>query len=293
MGRQSGEQRASDDQGPTPEGRGSGLVAAQPQVAVPSLIGMVHLPPLPGSPGFGGDLDAGIDRAIADAIRLRDAGFKALLIENFGDAPFFADRVPPITIAAMTRAVEAIIRSTQLLVGVNVLRNDAIASVAIAAATGAGLIRVNVLTGVMYTDQGPIVGQAAAVARDRSLLCPDVAILADIFVKHASPPPGLSIEQAAQDTWDRGGADALVVSGPGTGSPPDLDEVLRLRKAVPEATIVVGSGVTVENLAAVASIADGAIVGTSVKIDGQVNNPVDPDRAKDTVRAAIGAGWIV
>jgi uncharacterized protein len=259
---------------------------------LPSLFGMVHLPPLPGSPRFDVELDAVIAFAMRDAIILKDAGFPALIIENFGDAPFYPDHVPPITVAAMTRAVSTIIAATALPVGVNVLRNDAGAALAIAAATGAAMIRVNVLTGVMNTDQGPIVGRAADVSRERRSLCPGVAILADVFVKHATPPPGLTIEQAGLDTWERGGADALIVSGTGTGAAPDLEEAARLRKAVPDATILVGSGASSANLGALAELANGAIVGSSLKVDGRVSGQVDPDRARDLIRAAAAVGWL-
>ena len=253
---------------------------------------MVHLPPLPGSPRFDGELDTVIAFALRDAIILKEAGFPALMIENFGDAPFYPDHVPPVTVAAMTRAVSAIIAATALPVGVNVLRNDARAALAIAAATGAAMIRVNVLTGVMNTDQGPIVGRAAEVSRERRSLCPRVAILADVFVKHATPPPGLTIEQAGLDTWERGGADALIVSGTGTGAAPDVEEAARLRKAVPDAMILVGSGASAANLGALAEVADGAIVGSSLKVDGRVSGQIDPDRARELIRAAAAEGWI-
>jgi len=253
---------------------------------------MVHLPPLPGSPRFDGELDTVIAFALRDAIILKEAGFPALMIENFGDAPFYPDHVPPVTVAAMTRAVSAIIAATALPVGVNVLRNDARAALAIAAATGAAMIRVNVLTGVMNTDQGPIVGRAAEVSRERRSLCPRVAILADVFVKHATPPPGLTIEQAGLDTWERGGADALIASGTGTGAAPDVEEAARLRKAVPDAMILVGSGASAANLGALAEVADGAIVGSSLKVDGRVSGQIDPDRARELIRAAAAEGWI-
>ena len=253
---------------------------------------MVHLRPLPGSPRFGHDLAQVIEFARRDAIILKDAGFPALMVENFGDAPFYPDRVPPITVAAMTRAVAAVAEVTRLPIGVNVLRNDARSALAIAAATGAAMIRVNVLTGLMNTDQGPIIGRAAEVVRERHLLCPDVAILADVLVKHASPPFGITVEQAGLDTWERGGADALIVSGTGTGVIPDLDEATRLRKAVPEARILIGSGSSAAGLGAFAGIADGAIVGSSIKVDGNVFNQVDPGRARELVRAADRLGWL-
>ena len=258
----------------------------------PSLIGMVHLPPLPGSPRFESDLDSAIAFSLRDAHILKEAGFPALMIENFGDAPFFPGQVAPITVAAMTRAVATIAEATGLPIGVNVLRNDALAALAIAAATGATMIRVNVLTGLMNTDQGPIVGKAAEVARQRQTLCPEVAILADVFVKHATPPFGFTIEQAGLDTWERGGADALIVSGTGTGAAPDLEEAARLRKAVPDATILVGSGTSAATLGALAEVADGAIVGTSLKASGRISDQVDPDRARELVRAAALVGWV-
>lgn len=261
-------------------------------MSFPSLIGMVHLPPLPGSPRFEGDLDSVIAFSVRDAHVLKQAGFPALMIENFGDAPFFPDQVAPITVAAMTRAVATIADATGLPIGVNVLRNDALAALAIAAATGAAMIRVNVLTGLMNTDQGPIVGKAAEVARQRQTYCPEVAILADVFVKHATPPFGLTIEQAALDTWERGGADALIVSGTGTGAAPDLEEAARLRKAVPDARIFVGSGASAATLGALAEVADGAIVGSSLKANGRIFDQVDPDRARELVRAAALVGWV-
>ena len=126
----------------------------------PRLVGMVHLGPLPGAPRYRGDLDAVITAAVADARTLIDAGFDGLMVENFGDAPFFADDAPKETIAAMTRVVGAV-TALGAPTGVNVLRNDALGALAVAAASGAAFIRVNVLSGVMYTDQGVITGKGA------------------------------------------------------------------------------------------------------------------------------------
>jgi len=250
------------------------------------LIGMIHLGALPGAPRFGGDLEAVLAAACADARALEAAGFDALLVENYGDAPFFADDVPQATVAALARAVAEVRRTVQLPVGVNVLRNDALAALAIAAATGAAFIRVNVLAGTMYTDQGPISGRAAAVARLRAGLCPSLSILADVFVKHALPPPGLTLEQAAADTWIRGGADGLIVTGTSTGRETSLDDLRRVREAVPNAPLYAGSGVTAESVRAVLGMADGLIAGTALKRDGRVSNPVDPARARAFVAAA-------
>lgn len=254
---------------------------------------MIHLEALPGSSAYRGSLDSVLGRALEDASILVEAGFPALMVENFGDAPFYPDAVPPETVASLTRAVDALMFETGLPVGVNVLRNDALSAVAIAAATGAAMIRVNVLTGLMYTDQGPIVGRAAEVLRLRRNLGSATEIWADVLVKHATPPPGLDIRQAALDTVERGGCDALIVSGSGTGSAPDLDRLKAVREAVgDQVRLVVGSGADASNLADLAAVADTVIVGSATKRDGEAVNPVDPDRARRVVEAAASAGLV-
>jgi len=249
------------------------------------LIGMVHLGPLPGS-ARSVPLDETIDRAVSDAVDLVDAGFDALMIENFGDAPFFADDVPKITIAAMTRAITAIAAEIEVPFGVNVLRNDGLGALAVAAATGAHFIRINVLSGSMSTDQGPIIGRAAEVARFKAALAPDVVILADVMVKHAAPPPGLTLEQAAADLWERAGADGIIVSGTGTGQALDRSDLDTVHATVPAAPLYAGSGVTENTVTDILTVCAGAIVGTATKIDGVTTNRVDPVRARAIVEAA-------
>jgi len=250
------------------------------------LVGMVHLGPLPGSPRFSGGLDGVLERAVTDALALAEAGFDAVMVENFGDAPFFADDVPKVTVAAVTRAVAVVRDAVQVPVGVNVLRNDALAALAVAAATGAAMIRVNVLAGTMATDQGTITGRSAEVGRMRAALAPGVAVLADVFVKHAVPPPGLTLADAARDTFERGGADALVVTGRGTGSAAAAADLAAVRAAVPTAPLYVGSGVTPATVRDLLDAADGVIVGTAIKAGGVTTAPVDPGRAAALVAAA-------
>lgn len=260
---------------------------------IPHVVGMVHLLPLPGSPGFNGSMDEVIQTAVADASDLTEAGFPALMIENFGDVPFFADGIPSETISAMTVSVTGVSDATGLPFGVNVLRNDALSALGIAAATGAAFIRVNVLTGIMYTDQGPIVGQAAEVLRKRSRLAPDVEIWADVMVKHAAAPAGIDASRAAADTVDRGRADAVIVSGSGTGAEPDMSEASVVRAAVPtETRVVIGSGANVDNLPRFTGTADSVIVGSSTKVDGDARNRVDPRRASRFIEVARKEGLL-
>ena len=251
----------------------------------PRLIGMVHLGPLPGSPSPW-QLDSVIERAVADAATIQEAGFDALLVENYGDTPFFGTLVPPITVAAMTRAVSAVRDVARVPVGVNVLRNDSLAALGIAAATGSAFIRVNVLAGVMLTDQGIIEGRAAELARERARLEPSVEIYADVLVKHAMPAPGVSQEQAAEDTWTRAGADALILTGSGTGRSVDLAEVRTVHELLPDAPLIVGSGVSPETVAEILSVANGVIVGTAIKEEGVTSAPVSRQRAEALVTAA-------
>lgn len=253
---------------------------------------MVHLLPLPGSPRYSGVMEEVVSTAATDAAILLDAGFPALMVENFGDAPFYADRVPSETVAALTVAVDRL-SHLGVPVGVNVLRNDAIAALGIAAATGASFIRVNVLTGTMYTDQGPIIGRAAEVQRARARLAPDVEVWADVMVKHAVAPAGLEPAQAALDTVERGMADAVVVSGPGTGAKVDLEQAGAIARAVPdEIRVVIGSGASVENLERLLSVADSVIVGSAIKADGRAENRPDPLRAKAFVERAAERGLL-
>lgn len=244
------------------------------------VFGMVHLLPLPGAPLFGGSMDEVIEAAVADAAALGDGGCDGLVVENFGDKPFFATRVPPETVAAMTRVIAEIARTFTGAIGVNVLRNDPHAALAVAAATNAAFVRVNVHTGAMVTDQGIIEGAAADTLRLRASLAPAVAIFADHLVKHAAPLAAADPVQMAKDLRLRGLADAVIVTGAETGAAADPARLALLRNAI-DAPLLVGSGLNAANARSFA-IADGAIVGTSVK--GQTG-AVDPKRVAAVVRA--------
>ena len=255
------------------------------------LIGMVHLSPLPGSPRWTPDrsVDATLANAAADARALEAGGADAIMVENFFDAPFAKDAVPPHTVAAMTRAVEAVRAAVTIPVGVNVLRNDARAALAIAHVCGAQFVRINVYVGAAVTDQGIIEGAARTAVLYRRELGADVALFADVFVKHAAQlgDGSVTLEDAAKDAVYRGLADALIVSGAATGSATRADDVRRVKAAVPGTPVLVGSGMSAETAPALLAHADGAIVGTSLKQDGQVAQPVDPERVR-ALRQAMG-----
>jgi membrane complex biogenesis BtpA family protein len=245
---------------------------------------MLHAPPLPGAPRWQPPFDRVIEHVLADASALHLAGVDALLLENFGDVPFFGERVPPETVAAMAVLAREVRAALPLPLGINVLRNDAPASLAVAAAAGASFIRVNVHAGTMLTDQGQLTGRAAETLRLRASLGLPIAILADVLVKHAVAPPGLTAAHAARDTWYRGLADALVVTGAATGEVTDVARIREVRSAVPSAPVLVGSGVNADSAAALLAEADGAIVGSAFEHGGRAGAGVDAERASRLMR---------
>ena len=245
-----------------------------------TFIGVVHLLPLPGSPQWGGDMRAVIDRAEDEANILEQGGVDGIIVENFGDVPFRTGRLDPETIAGMTVAVDRVQGVVSVPVGINMLRNDARSALGIAAVTGAKFIRVNVHYGVMAAEEGLIEGEAYQTMRHRKYLGLDVKILADVLVKHAVPLGSVDLGLIARETAQRGLADGLIVSGAATGLETASSDVSVVRQAVPDGLILVGSGVTEKNIWSVIEHSDGAIIGTSLKEDGIVTNRVDPDRVR-------------
>jgi membrane complex biogenesis BtpA family protein len=253
------------------------------------LAGMLHLPALPGSPLGRSSLDAIEDRVLADARVLAEAGFDAAILENYGDVPFFKDRVDPVTVASMSRLAVAVrAEASALRLGINVLRNDAASALAVAFAAGADFIRVNVHVGTTATDQGVIEGRAADTLRLRAALGTDVEIWSDVHVKHGRSLAHPSIEGEAEDAVLRGLADALIVSGRATGEPASLDEIRRVKALDLGVPLYVGSGVTSENAREILASSDGVIVGTSLKEGGRTANPIDRDRATRFVEKVRG-----
>jgi len=250
------------------------------------LIGMVHLPALPGSARSRLSIKEITKQAVSEARQLCDAGFDALIVENFGDAPFHGTNAPGATIAALAIVAHAIRDAIDRPLGINLLRNDACGALALAAVTGAEFVRVNVLSGVYATDQGMIEGDAARVLGERARLCPHVQIAADVHVKHARPLHQLDIAACAEETAYRAGADALIVSGSATGKSADLDEIGKVKAAIAGRPVWVGSGVTSENAGKMLQAADAVIVGTALKQGGQTTNPIDGQRLSAFMVAA-------
>jgi membrane complex biogenesis BtpA family protein len=256
-----------------------------------AVVGMVHLAALPGAPGFDGDRAAIRDAALRDTRRLESGGVDAVMVENFGDAPFYADDVPKHVVASMTALVGDVRRETDLPVGVNVLRNDADAAVSVAAAASADFVRVNVHAGARLTDQGVVEGRAAETVRLRERLgAGDIAILADVDVKHSAALAERPLSEAVAELVERGHADGVVASGAGTGHETDRDHLRAVVDARDDlgvdAPVFVGSGVTRETVSETLDLADGAVVGTALKDGGETTAPVDEARVRELVAEA-------
>jgi len=257
-----------------------------PPVPTP-VIGMVHLPALPGAPDYGGDRAAIRERALSDARRLESGGVDAVLVENFGDAPFYPADVPDHVVAEITSVVYDVVDAVSVPVGVNVLRNDGEAALSVAAAAGAAFVRVNVLAGAAATDQGVIEGAAHDLLRLRERIDAQVAVCADVDVKHATPLDDRPIGDRAADLLARGGADAVIVSGAATGAETPAADLRDVREAVgDDPAVLVGSGATAETLPDLLDVADGAIVGTALKQGAETTAPVDGERVERVVTAA-------
>jgi len=244
------------------------------------VVGMLHVPALPGSPQNALGLNKIVDWVLRDAQALAAGGIHGLMVENFGDVPFYPRRVPAHTVAFMTAVCLEVIRSLDLPLGVNVLRNDAESALAVAAASRAKFIRVNIFTGARLTDQGLIQGTAHKVLRYRRLLGCDLKIFADVQVKHSAPLAIRDLGGEVEEILSRGCADAVIVTGSATGRTAALEDLRAAKRAAAGAPVIAGSGVDATNVAAVLRVADALIVGTALKRDAVTMNPVDSQRVR-------------
>lgn len=248
------------------------------------ILGVVHLKSLPGSSSNKLNLDEITKLAQSDIDNLTKAGVSGVIIENFGDVPFVKNDVSKRTVASFTSVIQNLDIDSKFKIGINVLRNDGIAALSIAEATNADFVRINVLNNVMmFTDQGIIEGEANQIAEFNQSLNKKIEIFADVFVKHAVPPEGSKIENHAEELINRAGADVVIVTGDGTGHEIDIDDLNKVRNIVPSGKLAIGSGVDETNIDKYKDIADILIIGTSFKLDNNVENPVDFEKTKKII----------
>jgi membrane complex biogenesis BtpA family protein len=251
------------------------------------LVGMVHLLPLPGSPGFANNLEEVVERAILDAQRLQEAGFDGVTIENFGDVPYPVGPGPLERSVALTVVLSELRRVLSVPIGLNVQFNDYVAELTIARVGRADFIRVEAFVDNVMTPGGPAYACAPGLARLRATLPgPPVHIFADLHVKETMPLAPTSLVVSARNA-ELAGAQALIVTGSATGAATPLESVAEARRGS-SLPILVGSGLTAGNALSTLAVADGAIVGTATKSGGFAANPVALELAREIVQAARG-----
>ena len=247
------------------------------------LIGVLHLLPLPGAPLYEGAIQKVYDQALAELEVFKRHQLDSVIVENFRDMPYFPGRVPVETVAAMAAISREVVRAADMPVGINVLRSDGEAAIAVATASGAHYVRINVHMGAVVADQGIVQGSSQFSVRLRSALKSRALIFADVDVKHAAPIARRSLDVETRDLTERGLADAVIVSGDRTGvetSVTDVD-IVRRSTALP---LLVGSGATPENIEQMLPKVNGLIVGSYFKKDGAGHNLVDESRVQRFVR---------
>lgn len=248
------------------------------------LVGMVHLLPLPGSPSWGGSMQAVLDHARADADALLEGGCDAIIVENMGDLPYLRGHVGPETVAAMTLATERVV-AMGAPTGVQLLAAANLEALGVCVATGASFLRAEAFAYAHVADEGWLDACAGPLLRRRRELGADVAIWADVRKKHAAHAVTADLDMAAQAKGAAFcGADVLIVTGASTGEPTKPQEVWEARTA--DLPVAVGSGVSVRDAGLLARTAHALIVGTALKVDGDWRNPVDAKRVR-AIREAM------
>ena len=251
------------------------------------VIGMVHLWPLPGAPGYTGyGIKSIAENARRDAETLLEGGVNGLIVENMWDLPYYVGaEVQLASVTSQAVVASQIAQMADLPVGVNVIHNGWEAELAIAVAADLDFIRVCILTGARLWDTGDLNAGCAAdlLRRRKELGAEHLKLFADVDKKHSVPFPGLDLETHIEWT-EFYRADALIVSGRMTGAAPPLDKVRRAKELATR-PILMGSGTTAENIGDFLQFADGAIVGSSLKVDGIAENPVDLERVRRYVAA--------
>ena len=250
-----------------------------------ALIGMIHVPALPGTPGGGTSVEAMAETAVAEARLYEKAGFSAIGIENMHDRPYLKGAVGPEIVAAMTAIGREVRRAVALPLGLQVLAGANREALAVALAAGARFVRVEGFVFAHVADEGLIESSAGELLRYRRQIGAEgIAVFADVKKKHSAHALTADVDiaetaRAAEFFL----ADGLVVTGVATGRPADATEVRAVAEAV-DIPVLVGSGITAGNLSAYAA-ADAFIVGSSVKHGGHWSNPIDPEALRAIVRA--------
>lgn len=251
------------------------------------IIAMCHLQALPGDPGYdaAGGMPKVVEMALADLSALQEGGVDAVMFSNEFSLPYLT-RVRPETTAAMARVIGELIRFIKVPFGVNVLW-DPLASIDLAAATGALFIR-EIMTGVYASDFGLWNTNVGETVRHKARLAPHLRMLFNIVPEAASYLGSRSVVDIARSTVFNNRPDALCVSGLTAGLEPDFQILAAVKQATPGTVVFCNTGCRIDNVERQLAASDGAVVGSTFKVDGRFENPVDPARVKafmDKVRS--------
>lgn len=246
------------------------------------VIGMVHCLPLPGTAGFDGDCEKILNQAVEDAITLEKAGVDAIIVENMGDTPFSALLDTP-QIAALSAATALVKKAVKIPVGVDAAFNDCVTSLSIAKINNCDFIRVPVFVDTVEFYDGIIKPCARLCMLTRKNLdAENIMVLADVQVKHTNMVlPQVTIEASAKAARDCG-ADGIIVTGSAIGVETPIDMIKKVKKVV-NIPVIAGSGVNAQNIDEQLSIADGAVIGSSLKKDGVITNPISYELVREVL----------
>jgi hypothetical protein len=252
-----------------------------------ALVGAVHVPALPGTPRSALSVARVVEQAASDARAYADAGLQAVIVENMHDRPYLRGGVGPEIVAAMALAVDAVRRAVAVPVGLQILAGADREAIAVAHAAGASFVRVESFVYAHVGDEGLHQSNAAELLRYRRAIGADaVRVFADVKKKHSAHALTADVDVAdVAHAAEFFLVDGVIVTGTATGRPAAPDDVRRVRAAV-HVPVLVGSGIDADNLASFAE-ADGYVVGTSLKHDGDWTRPVDPARARALVAARL------
>lgn len=243
------------------------------------IIGMVHLPALPGSAPYDGKgLDSVIEFAVNEAKALQQSGVSGIEVENFHDRSYFPNHAVPELTASMAIIAHEIRKVTDLPLGICILA-DPIASLSVAHSAKCQFVRVTTFIEACVGEGGISYGRPHEILRYRKFLDPSIKIFADVHTKHGAPLAERPIEDSAYDAANFL-ADGVIVTGRHTGFPTSIADVKGVKGLLPDVPVIIGSGLNSKTVNDLFQYADGAIVGSTLKVDGDASNPVDPERAK-------------
>jgi len=250
------------------------------------VIGMVHVGALPGTPLYDPAIDL-VASARTELLALQNAGFDAVMFGNENDRPYEL-KVDTATTATMASIIGQLKSEITVPFGVNVLW-DPMASIALGVATGAHFVR-EIFTGYYASDMGAWTPDAAEAMRYRSRLGrPDMAMLYNVSAEFAYSLDRRSMADRARSAVFSSIPDAVLVSGTITGEAAAMSELADVKAMLPDTPVMANTGVKHDTINDVLKIADGCIVGSSLKVDGDTWNPIDPDRANDFMALAKAA----